>query len=147
MRLTTRTNLAIRTLMFCAVNSDRVVRKVDVARACNASTNHLGLVINLLGHHGFISTARGRNGGIRLARPPVAVSIGAVCRKLEAEVPFAECFPGGENQCPLKSCCRMRGALRDAVEAFYRSLDTVTLADLTEGNSGLTRLLALDDAA
>ena len=32
MRLTTRTNLAMRTLMFCAVNPDRVVRKAEIAQ-------------------------------------------------------------------------------------------------------------------
>ena len=37
MRLTTRTNLALRTLMVCAVNPDRIIRKSDVAEAINAS--------------------------------------------------------------------------------------------------------------
>ncbi|MDZ4134641.1 MAG: hypothetical protein U1D06_03475, partial [Paracoccaceae bacterium] len=41
MRLTTRTNLAMRTLMFCAVNDGRIVRKHEVAEACNATENHL----------------------------------------------------------------------------------------------------------
>lgn len=146
MRLTTRTNLAMRTLMFCAVNDGRIVRKADVAEACNASLNHLGLVINLLGQAGFIETARGRNGGIRLARPAEDIRIGAVCRLLESDVPFAECFPGGEDQCPLKSCCRLRGALGRALEAFYATLDEVTLADLTNDNRGLARMLALEAA-
>jgi Rrf2 family nitric oxide-sensitive transcriptional repressor len=147
MRLTTRTNLAMRTLMYCAVNSDRLVRKADVATACHASLNHLGLVINQLGQGGFITTSRGRNGGIRLARPAQAISLGAVCRYMEADVPFAECFPGGENLCPLTACCRLRGVLGDAIEAFYATLDGVTLDDITRDNAGLVRLLALQDAA
>lgn len=146
MRLTTRTNLAMRTLMFCAVNDGKTVRKSDVASACNASLNHLGLVINLLGQAGFIDTARGRNGGIRLAKPAERISIGAVCRLLESDVPFAECFDGAENTCPLARCCRLRGALADALEAFYSSLDKVTLTDLVQGNRGLFRLLELDPA-
>ncbi|MFZ1338666.1 MAG: Rrf2 family transcriptional regulator, partial [Paracoccaceae bacterium] len=35
MRLTTRNNLAMRTLMFCAVNPGRIVRRQEVAAACN----------------------------------------------------------------------------------------------------------------
>lgn len=59
MRLTTRTNLAMRTLMFCAVNPDRTVRKHEIAEACNASENHLAQVVNTLAQRGFVDTQRG----------------------------------------------------------------------------------------
>ncbi|MCA8884950.1 MAG: Rrf2 family transcriptional regulator [Rhodobacteraceae bacterium] len=146
MRLTTRTNLAMRALMFCAVNPGQTVRKSEIAKACNASLNHLGLVINLLGQSGFIATTRGRNGGVRLARPPSEISVGEVCRVLESDVPFAECFPGAENNCPLAACCRLRGALCNALEAFYSSLDAVSLAELTDDNAALCDLLKLEAA-
>ena len=64
MRLTLRSNLAMRTLMHCAVNSGRTVRKTDIARACGASENHLGLVILHLAQAGYVETVRGRNGGL-----------------------------------------------------------------------------------
>jgi Rrf2 family nitric oxide-sensitive transcriptional repressor len=147
MRLTTRTNLAMRSLMFCAVNPGITVRKSDIASACNASLNHLGLVINLLGQNGFIETSRGRHGGVRLARSAQDISVGAVARVLESDVPFAECFNAQENTCPLTASCKLRGALRHALDAFYASLDEVTLADLTEGNNGLHRLLSLEKMA
>lgn len=147
MRLTTRTNLAMRTLMFCAVNPDVTVRKADIAKACNASLNHLGLVVNLLAQGGFLETARGRRGGVRLARPASEISIGAVARLLESDVPFAECFDGGENTCPLAQCCKLRSVLCRALTAFYATLDGVSLEDLTGRNDGLRALLCLDAAA
>ena len=73
MRLTTRTNLAMRTLMYCAVNTGRNIRTSEIAEATNASENHLGQVINTLGQTGFIKTVRGRGGGIRLGREPGVV--------------------------------------------------------------------------
>lgn len=145
MRLTVRTNLAMRALMFCAVNSDRVVRKADIAESCNSSENHLGVVINMLGQTGFIETARGRNGGIRLKVAPEALSVGQVFRVFEANVPFAECFAGTDNHCPLTATCRLRGHLSVALEAFYTTLDKVTLADLVKDNSGLHSLLELEN--
>ena len=146
MRLTLRTNLAMRTLMMCAVNQHRTVRRAEIAASCNASENHLGLVINQLGQRGFIETLRGRTGGIRLARPAEQIGVGEVLRVFEACLPFAECFEGAENECPLKSCCKLRGVLGDALEAFYAALDPVTLADLTRDNSELHALLELDAA-
>lgn len=143
MRLTTRTNLALRTLMFCAVNRDKLVRKQDAARAINASENHLAQVINKLGQDGFITTLRGRHGGFHLARDPAAISVGEVFRSFESNLPFIECF-SEENTCPLKAHCIMRPHLSRAVEAFYAALDDLYLSALVTCNAGLEALLAID---
>lgn len=141
MRLTTRTNLAMRTLMFCAVNPGRVVRKTEVATACNASENHLAQVIHLLAQTGFLRTLRGRSGGLMLGRPAEEIRVGAVFRTFEGVLPFTECFAGGDNSCPLVACCRLKCALAEAVEAFYAALDRVSVQDLVSGNCELEGLL------
>lgn len=143
MRLMTKTNLATRVLMFCAVNDGLTVRTSQIAARCNASLNHLLQVVNLLQSNGFVETIRGRAGGLRLARPMDRISIGAVFRIFEAGVPFAECFDNDRNSCPLTASCRLRHVIAGAVEAFYRELDKVTLADLVQDNCGLERLLDL----
>ena len=145
MRLTTRTNLASRVLMFCAVNDGLTVRTAEIADRCNASLNHLLQVVNVLQAHGFVRTLRGRTGGLRLALPADRISMGAVFRALENGVPFAECFDSGTNTCPLDTTCRLKGFLSRAVEAFFHELDMVTLADLVRGNCGLSDLLDLSD--
>ena len=146
MRLTIRTNLALRTLMFCAVNAGQIVRKSEIAQCCNASENHLGLVIHKLSQAGFLTTVRGRNGGVKLSRKAALISVGEVCRVLEASVPFTECFSDGEITCPLAGPCRLHGVFGKALEQFYAALDGTTIADLTDGNTGLHRLLELETA-
>ena len=146
MRLTTKTNLAARVLMACAVNDGITLRSAEIAQTCNASLNHLLQVVNGLQAHGFIETLRGRNGGLHLARPAAQISIGEVFRVFEARLPFAECFSPDSNTCPLSGSCRLRGFVARAVEAFYHELDMVTLDDLTKGNCGLSRLLAVPDS-
>lgn len=142
MRLTTRTNLAMRVLMYCAVNDNRVVRSIDIAKACNASANHLMQVVHLLHLNGFIIAHRGRSGGLELSRPASDISIGDVFRVFEAYLPFAECFSTDDNTCPLTDHCRLRTAITAAVEAFYKSLDGTTLNDLVKDNCGLQDLLS-----
>ena len=144
MRLTIKTNLAMRTLMFCAVNAGRVVRKAEVADGCNASEAHLGVVINQLGQNGFIETIRGRGGGIRLNKAPEDISVGQVFRVFESGVPFAECFDKARNACPISQSCRLKSLLGTALGAFYEELDKVTLKDLVEGNTGLEKALELE---
>ena len=107
MRLTTRTNLAMRTLMFCAVNQGRIVRRQEVAAVCNASENHLAQVIHLLAQKKFLRTIRGRAGGLMLGRAPANITVGEVFRAFEAPLPFAECFAGDANQCPLFAAGRL----------------------------------------
>ena len=145
MRLTTRTDLALRTLMFCALNPDRIVRKHEVAERCNVSENHLAQVINGLAHKGFVTTLRGRNGGLTLARPKEEIGVGAVARAFEGGVPVADCFAASRAACPLSPSCRLRDALARAVAAFYDSLDTLTIADLVDCNEGLEAVLALPE--
>lgn len=146
MRLTTRTNLATRVLMSCAVNDGMTVRTSEIAERCNASVNHLLQVVNLLQSNGFVETLRGRSGGLRLTRKMDDISIGQVFRLFESSVPFAECFNTEANTCPLSSTCRLKGYISRALEAFYHELDMVTLADLVKGNCGLSALLDMSPA-
>lgn len=141
MRLTTRTNLAMRTLMFCAANPDRIVRKREIAQACNASENHLAQVIHLMAQAGYLRTVRGRSGGMVLGCSPELISVGSVFRSFEAGLPFTECFSESGCACPLVGFCRLKTTLGAALEAFYARLDGVTLADLMHDNAGLHQLL------
>ncbi len=145
MRVTTRTNLAMRVLMSCAVNPGRTLRSPDIAQACNASLNHLMQVVNLLHQHGFIRAHRGRTGGVELARSPAAISVGEVFRVLESGRPVVECLTGEANTCPLTEHCRLRGGILRAVEAFYGALDDLTLQDLVADNCGLKAVLQFED--
>lgn len=147
MRITKRTNLAMRVLMFCAVNPDRIINKAQIAQCCNASENHLGHVVNQLGQFGYLDTLRGRRGGVKLARKPSEISIGDVFRKFEGEVPVAECFAGRDNTCPLAPACRLREHIGCAVDAFYAQLDGVMLDMLVDDNERLTGILEQPQAA
>ena len=141
MRLTTRTNLAMRTLMFCAVNPDRIVRKHEVAESCGASENHLAQVIHLLARKGYLKTQRGRSGGLMLGRPADAIRVGEVFRAFESVLPFTECTEETQASCPLVAACRLKCVLAEALEAFYARLDSVTLTDLVRDNAPLEHLL------
>jgi Rrf2 family nitric oxide-sensitive transcriptional repressor len=140
-RVTKRTNIAMRILMFCAANTGRLVTKAEIAKACNASENHLAQVINQLAQLGYLHTQRGRNGGLELGRPASQIVIGDIFRALEAPVPLAECFADVDNTCPLTEACRLRLALSDAANAFYATLDPITLDALICDNAPLMDIL------
>lgn len=144
MRITKRTNIAIRVLMYCTAHRGRLVTKHEIAAVCNASENHLAQVIHQLALMGVLSTQRGRKGGLELARDPKDIEIGEIFRSMENGVPLVECFADVDNSCPLVEACRLKVALQEAAEAFYRHLDAVTLDSLVCGNTALLGILAPD---
>ena len=137
MRLTMRTNLAMRVLMYCAAHPNDLVRSGDVASACNASAHHVAQVVNQLATMGYLRTLRGRSGGMKLARKPAGITVGEVFVHFESALPLTECFDDGGNTCPLTAGCRLRDALIEAQRAFYRALDDVTLEQLVCDNHRL----------
>ncbi|WP_050772401.1 RrF2 family transcriptional regulator [Sagittula stellata] len=142
MRVTKRTNIAMRVLMYCAAHTERLVTKHEIAQVCNASENHLAQVINQLAQLGFLHTQRGRNGGLELARPASEIVIGDVFRHLEQPVPLAECFADVDNTCPLTEACRLRDLLTKAANSFYETLDPITLDALVCDNVPLLDIIA-----
>jgi Rrf2 family nitric oxide-sensitive transcriptional repressor len=141
MRITKRTNIAIRVLMYCATHTDRLVTKAEIAESCGTSQNHMAQVVNQLAHLGYLKTQRGRTGGMMLGQPASEIPVGAVFRAIEAQVPASECFADADNTCPLVSACFLRLALVDAVEAFYAHLDGLSLDALVCDNVPLRKLL------
>ncbi|MBV7395414.1 RrF2 family transcriptional regulator [Mameliella sediminis] len=144
MRVTKRTNIAMRVLMYCAANPGRLVTKHEIAERCNASENHLAQVINQLAQMGFLHTQRGRNGGLELGRPAADIVIGDIFRALEQPVPLAECFADVDNTCPLTEACRLRSALTEAANAFYATLDPITLDSLVCNNAALINIISAE---
>lgn len=142
MRLNTQTDYALRLLMHLAVNSARLVTIQEVSDRFSISRNHLMKLASALTHEGFVTSVRGRSGGLKLAKPPEQITVGAVVRCMENDFAMVECFQTGRGQCLITSVCRLKGVINGAVAAFLAELDRNTLADLVQGNAPLERMLA-----
>lgn len=142
MRLNVQTDYALRQLMYLAVNKQRLCTIQEISGHYGISKNHMMKVAYLTGRAGFVETIRGRAGGMTLKLPASEIAVGDVVRKMEPDFAVAECFQrGGNNKCLITPACRLKGALKAAVNAFVTVLDDYTVADLVEDNTDLTRLL------
>jgi Rrf2 family nitric oxide-sensitive transcriptional repressor len=142
-QLTLYSDYSLRTLIHLAVAPDRWVTIDEIARAYGISKAHLMKVAHQLGVSGWIETARGRGGGLRLAREPREIGIGDVIRTTEENLDLVECFAPDGN-CPITPACGLRPVLGEALAAFLAVLDRYTLADLVERKrKPLARLLAI----
>lgn len=137
MRLTRYTDFALRVLIHLATHPDRLCSIGEIARAYDVSQNHLMKVVHDLGKTGYITTVRGRAGGLRLARAPEAINVGEVVRHTEEGFDLVDCAT-----CVIAPACGLTSVLGKALAAFMNVLDGYTLADLTTKRSALRKLLA-----
>jgi Rrf2 family protein len=92
MRLTTFSDYSLRPLIYLAVSGQSTI--AEISRLYGISETHLNKVIHQLGVAGDIETIRGRGGGVRLARPPETINVGAVVRRTE-DLALVTCLEGG----------------------------------------------------
>lgn len=142
MRLTTYTDYTLRTLIFLALRPERLATIAEIAEIYTISENHLTKIVHRLGLAGDVQTVRGRSGGIRLARAPEAINLGAMVRRTEPDFAIATCFEK-TSSCPLHSVCVLEKALAEAAQAFLAILERYTLADLIAPRLNLQRALGI----
>ncbi|MEU9104772.1 Rrf2 family transcriptional regulator [Streptomyces xanthophaeus] len=134
MRLTRFTDLALRVLMRLAAEEADLPTTREVAAAMEVPYTHTAKVVARLQHLGLVEARRGRGGGLALTTSGRAASVGGVVRELEGTGDVVECE--GNAPCPLRGACILRGALRRAQEAFFASLDPLTVNDLVAAPTG-----------
>ncbi|MGW0880393.1 RrF2 family transcriptional regulator [Streptomyces sp. NPDC002671] len=134
MRLLRSTDLALRFLMRLATVGDTTPTTRQVAEDMGVPYTHAAKVVAELQHLGLVDARRGRGGGLSLTERGRTVSVGKVVRTFEGDGEVVECE--GEHPCPLNTGCRLRGALRRAQEAFFATLDPVTIEEIVAEPTG-----------
>nr|WP_274598878.1 Rrf2 family transcriptional regulator [Streptomyces albus] len=133
--MTKFTDLALRAVMRLAVPEQTGPSTTrEVAEAMAVPYAHMAKAITRLQHLGVLEARRGRGGGLELTGLGRRASVGWLVRELEGEEEVVACE--GDPPCPLRGACRLRRALRDAQEAFYATLDPLTVADLVASPTG-----------
>ncbi|WP_349359872.1 Rrf2 family transcriptional regulator [Stappia sp.] len=143
MRLTNRTDIAVRTLMYLAISKDRIIPVDEIVEQTASHRSQVVAAVQKLRKAGYIKSTVGRSGGVMLAKQPDDIDISSIVKLIETDFALAECL---EDQCPVRcgfqSACRFRTALDGALAAFLDYLEGVTIADLVADRDGLLRALS-----
>ncbi len=144
MQLTLHTDYSLRVLIYLAEKGDELATITEIATFYDISRNHLVKVVHHLAGAHFIQTLRGKNGGMRLARPPEEISVGDVVRKMEPNFDIVECFNADSRACTVAPLCALRGVLYQAGNEFLSVLDRYTLADAIVRDDGVAAVFPLE---
>jgi Rrf2 family nitric oxide-sensitive transcriptional repressor len=143
MRLKLYTDYGLRTLITLALAPAQPQTAASISAAHGISRHHLVKIMARLAELGYVSTARGKGGGVRLARPAEQISIGQVVRDLEEDPGVLPCMNEETIHCVVAPACQLRGFLGEATAAFFSTLDRYTLKDAVRQRAPMARLLGI----
>lgn len=136
MRLTAFTDISLRIVMRLAVErGDELMTTRAISDVLAVPYTHAAKAVARLSEMGLVEARRGRGGGLQLTERGRGASVGSVVRGLEGDGEVVGC-EDALMPCPLRAACRLRAALREAQEAFYASLDEITIASLVAAPAG-----------
>jgi Rrf2 family nitric oxide-sensitive transcriptional repressor len=121
MRLNKSTSHAVRILIDCAKAEGRLIKVAEISERLDITQQNAFKIVHLLSKAGFLSSVRGRHGGVRLARPAAKIRIGDVVRSIETLGQEAQKEAGRGS---------LHSIVDDALDAFISVLDQHTLEDM-----------------
>jgi Rrf2 family protein len=132
MKLSTRSRYGTRLMLDMAQHYDQgPVQLGDIAKRQDISVKYLEQIIIPLKKAGYIESLRGPKGGHILAKPPQEVTVAEIVALLEDGASLAACTERAEV-CGRSGTCPTRLIWKEAAQAMFDKLASITLADLVD---------------
>jgi len=130
MKLSTRSRYGTRLLLDLAINDTKnFVQLKEISKRQGISLKYLEQIIIPLKRARLVESSRGATGGYRLGKPPDRISVGEIVALLEGGQGLTRCESHPES-CERSESCSVRSIWKEATQAFYDTLNRVSLADL-----------------
>jgi Rrf2 family protein len=101
----------------------------DIAKRQDVSVKYLEQIIIPLKKAHYIESVRGPKGGHILTKPPEEITVGEIVALLEEGTSLVECTDNA-GICERADFCPTRLVWKEASEAMFDKLQSITLADL-----------------
>ena len=123
------------------------VKAAHVAGAQYIPVRFLENILTQLRLAGIVESVRGKEGGYRLSRPPLDISVGEVVRLIQGPMSVIECAEAGAGAgCPLRVGCVLLPMWERAHQAMMAVFDETSLQDLVDQEREADGCHALDYA-
>lgn len=140
MQLTRFTDYGLRILLHLARNQDGHKDSLaSLAELYNMNHHHVNKVSQKMAALGWINSTRGKSGGISLQAGTRDLSIETIVMALETSLEPIDCYG---VECPIAGQCRLQTVFNEARNAFMDVLKKYRLADMTEKDLSIIRILA-----
>jgi Rrf2 family transcriptional regulator, iron-sulfur cluster assembly transcription factor len=143
MKLSTKSRYGTRLMLDMAQHYDQgPVHLTNVAQRQGISVKYLEQIIIPLKKAQYVKSVRGPKGGHVLTKPPQEITVGEIVALLEKGASLIECSDRPEV-CGRADICLTRKVWKQAAEAIFEKLHSITLADLVAtGNANKCQLIS-----
>ena len=136
MHLTTKGQYASRAMLDLSLHFDEGPQSIEIiAQRQDIPKKYLEQVLLSLKSARLVYSARGRQGGYLLARPPELITLGEIIRATDGPLAPISCVSQTAYRpctCPDQSRCALRPTWLEVRNAIAQVLDNTTMADLVE---------------
>ena len=87
-------------------------------------------LVSRLSAAGLLESTRGTGGGVRLSRPPAAISLADIVEAVEGPIAMTTCLDAGRHDCALEGGCAVRPHMGVVNGVIRGALASVSLAQL-----------------
>jgi Rrf2 family transcriptional regulator, iron-sulfur cluster assembly transcription factor len=134
MKLSTKSRYSARIIIDLAIYSsgERPVQASEISRRQGIPIKYIEQLLRPLKTAGYVSSVRGAKGGYILSKNPKEISLGHIVRLFESQKDIVACIKN-PAMCDMSMDCRIRMAWEQVNQAFYNSLESVTIDTLMQG--------------
>lgn len=100
-------------------------------------------ILKGLARASLLESQRGANGGYRLARDPVSISVAEIITAVEGPIGVTECITGASGDCELETSCPVRSPWQRVNTVVRTALGEVSLAEMIRPDGRRRPSLAL----
>ena len=130
MKLSAKSRYGTRLMLDMAQHyHDGPIHLANIARRQGISVKYLEQIIIPLKRAHYVKSVRGPKGGHILAKPPEEITVGEIVALLEEGTSLAACSDHDEA-CERSPTCLTRRLWKEAAQAMFDKLHSVTLADV-----------------
>jgi Rrf2 family protein len=130
MKLSTKSRYGTRLMVDMAEHYNQgPIQLGDIAKRQNISVKYLEQIIITLKKANYIDSIRGPKGGHLLTRPPEEITVAEIVALLEESASLTDCSENA-GVCERADFCPTRLVWKEASEAMFDKLQSITLADL-----------------
>ena len=131
MRISTKGRYALQVMLYLAQHdTGAFIPLKSISQSQGITVKYLEQIIPPLNRAGYLNSARGNNGGYRLARRPEEYVVGDIIRVSEGSLAPLACLEDTEHGCERQNCCQARHFWAGLDRAIRDYVDSVTLADV-----------------
>lgn len=130
MQLSKFTDYTFRALIYLAMHQEELCTVEQLAITLNVSEHHLKKVIHKLAKTDYVTSIKGRMGGLKLGVSPKEINLGKVLMITEDNLNIVECL-NRDCVCEfMNSECKLKNIVKSSLNKFIEEFANYTLEDI-----------------